>query len=180
MACFFILIFFKFKKKKKKKKKVKNNNLTTMHRYARNATFQVAILPAKSKADFDSFLKPIIEEVKMLGEKTMLIMNGSQEPIKCKVYVLYVNGDGIECNRLMNFSGHSWYDLQKKKLRIITYTQIFHFSTNGCRFCITTGVHRSDGPPNARRTGMYFIDRKAPLRTKESLLLQDTTSTFVS
>ncbi|KAI9243536.1 hypothetical protein EDC94DRAFT_700008 [Helicostylum pulchrum] len=112
-----------------------------------------------SKNDFSSYLKPIVNELKTLSEKTIVIQTGTESPIiRCKVYALFVNGDGIECNRLMNFSGHT--------------------GTYGCRFCLTKGTQRTDGPPNTRRAGMYFADRTAPLRSKESLLLEDSSSTY--
>ncbi|CEP06796.1 hypothetical protein, partial, partial [Parasitella parasitica] len=130
-------------------------NLDSSERYARHATFQIAILPSKAKGDFDSFMAPIVDEVNLLSEKTLVIVGNDNQPVKCKVYVLFINGDGIEANRMLNFQGH--------------------MSTYGCRFCITKGEHRVDG---SNATGMYFADRKAPLRTKESLLLKDKTDLF--
>ncbi|KAI9243694.1 hypothetical protein EDC94DRAFT_492976, partial [Helicostylum pulchrum] len=128
--------------------------------YARHATFQIGILPGSSKSDFSSYLKPIVNELKTLSEKTIVIQTGTESIIRCKVYALFVNGDGIECNRLMNFSGHT--------------------GTYGCRFCLTKGTQRTDGPPNTRRAGMYFANRTAPLRSKESLLLEDSSPIYVT
>ncbi|KAI9243382.1 hypothetical protein EDC94DRAFT_669616, partial [Helicostylum pulchrum] len=135
-------------------------NLDSSERYARHATFQIGILPGSSKSDFSSYLKPIVNELKTLSEKTIVIQTGTESIIRCKVYALFVNGDGIECNRLMNFSGHT--------------------GTYGCRFCLTKGTQRTDGPPNTRRAGMYFANRTAPLRSKESLLLEDSSPIYVT
>lgn len=78
------------------------------NRYARHSTFQIAVFPAKAKCDFDSFLKPIVNEINLLSKKTLVFRKGTELPVYCKVYALFINGDGIECNRLMNFSGHTW------------------------------------------------------------------------
>ncbi|KAI8637280.1 hypothetical protein BD408DRAFT_354054, partial [Parasitella parasitica] len=117
----------------------------------------IAILPSKAKGDFDSFLAPIIDEVNLLSEKTLVVKANGEAAVKCKVYIIFINGDGIEANRMLNFQGH--------------------MSTYGCRFCIAKGEHRTDGN-NA--TGMYFADRNAPLRSKESLLLNDKSALFVN
>ena len=41
-------------------------------------------------------------------------------------------------------------------------------------------MHRIDIPEGTRGAGMYFRDRDAPLRAKNSLLLKDNTPHFVS
>ncbi|CEP18974.1 hypothetical protein [Parasitella parasitica] len=130
-------------------------NLDSSERYARHATFQIAILPSKAKGDFDSFMAPIVDEINLLSKKNLVVASNGDELVKCRVYVLFVNGDGIEANRMLNFQGH--------------------MSTYGCRFCIAKGEHRVDGN---KATGMYFADRNAPLRTKESLLLKDKSALF--
>lgn len=76
-------------------------------RYARNATFQLAILPGKCKADFESFLSPIVEELLLLGKKTLVVQAGTASSVRCKVYALFINGDGVEINRLLRYSGHT-------------------------------------------------------------------------
>ncbi|CEP17709.1 hypothetical protein [Parasitella parasitica] len=132
-------------------------NLDSAERYARHATFQIAVLPGKSKADFESFLRPIVDEIILLSEKTLLVQSGNSEPVRCKVYALFVNGDGVEINRLLRYSGHT--------------------HKYGCRFCLTPGSHRIDGP---KRTGMYFQIRNATLRTSDSLLLKEQSPMFAN
>ncbi|KAI9243120.1 hypothetical protein EDC94DRAFT_671936 [Helicostylum pulchrum] len=53
-----------------------------------------------------------------------------------------------------------------------------HTGTYGCRFCLTKGTQRTDGPSNTRRAGMYFANRTAPLRSKESLLFEDSSPIY--
>jgi hypothetical protein len=79
---------------------------TIQNRYARHATFQIAVLPSKAKGDFDSFLAPIIDEINLLSDKTLVIKANGEAAVKCKVYILFINGDGIEANRMLNFQGH--------------------------------------------------------------------------
>ncbi|CEP16627.1 hypothetical protein [Parasitella parasitica] len=104
-------------------------NLDSAERYARHATFQIAVLPG----------------------------NGDSEPIRCKVYALFVNGDGVEINRLLRYSGHT--------------------HKYGCHFCLTPGSNRIGGP---KKTGMYFQIRNATLRTSDSLLLKEQDPMFAN
>jgi hypothetical protein len=78
---------------------------------------------------------------------------------------MFISGDGVQCNELMNFSGHS--------------------HTFGCRFCCTKGRHRvdsydSNGNITNGKHGMYFEGRNNELRSKESLLLKDKSPLYVS
>ncbi|GAA5796397.1 hypothetical protein HPULCUR_001769 [Helicostylum pulchrum] len=68
----------------------------------------------------------------------------------------------------------------KMSLRIKEGIQIIenNICTYGCRFCLTKGTQRTDGPPNTRRAGMYFANRTAPLKSKESLLLEDSSPIY--
>lgn len=78
---------------------------------------------------------------------------------------MYVSGDGVQCNELMNFGGHC--------------------STYGCRFCLTKGKHRGDvknkdGIVGEGTHGMYFQDGKALMRSRDSLLKKDDSEVYVS
>ena len=77
-----------------------------------------------------------------------------------RVTTLYVSGDGVQCNELMNFAGHC--------------------SLFGCRFCLTKGQHRIDGNSTETKHGMYFQNRNQELRSRESLILKDKSPQYVS
>ncbi|CEP19953.1 hypothetical protein [Parasitella parasitica] len=81
-------------------------NLDSSERYARHATFQIAILPSKAKGHFDSFMAPILDQINLLSKKNLVVASNGDELVKCRVYVLFVNGDGIKANRMLNFQGH--------------------------------------------------------------------------
>ncbi|CEP11435.1 hypothetical protein [Parasitella parasitica] len=67
-----------------------HNSLLTVHgvflkldsaeRYARQATFQIAILPSKAKGDFDSFMASIVDEINRLSKKTLVVASNGDEP----------------------------------------------------------------------------------------------------
>lgn len=78
---------------------------------------------------------------------------------------MFISGDGVQCNELMNFGGHC--------------------CTYGCRFCLTKGNHRGDvrdnnGIVTKGTHGMYFENRNQQLRSRDSLLLKDKSAIYVS
>ncbi|KAI9329150.1 hypothetical protein BD770DRAFT_404290 [Pilaira anomala] len=61
-------------------------------KYTDNYMFQLAILPGKVK-DLDSFLLPIVDEIKSLGEHGLIVKNYDGETIKAKVHLVMATGD---------------------------------------------------------------------------------------
>ena len=101
----------------------------------------------------------------MLNKKPLLVIRNEIQVAISRVSALYVCGDGVQCNELMNFAGHN--------------------SKNGCRFCLTSGEHRKDaydkdGNVTAGKHGMYFQSRGEELRSKDSLILSDKSPRYVS
>ena len=81
--------------------------LCISHRYTRHCTFQVALLPAKSKISLHEYMKPILQELDVLSKKVMRVRRNGDEVAKAKVFALFINGDGVQINQLMNFAGHN-------------------------------------------------------------------------
>lgn len=54
--------------------------------------FQLAIIPGKIK-DLDSYLLPIVDEVKSLGEYGLIVKKYDGEQIKGKVHMVMATGD---------------------------------------------------------------------------------------
>lgn len=77
------------------------------YRYTRHCTFQVALLPAKSNLSFFTLIQPIIEELDLLSKNIIRVKKNGLSDIEAKVYALFINGDGVQVNELMDFSGHS-------------------------------------------------------------------------
>lgn len=78
---------------------------------------------------------------------------------------MFISGDGVQCNELMNFKGHCYF--------------------YGCRTCLVKGRHRidaydTDGEVVAGKHGMYFEGRDKELRSRDSLLLKDKSPIYVS
>ena len=125
----------------------------------------MAVVFYKDKIDLNSYLRPIVKELSNLNKKPLLVIRNNVQVAISRVTALYVCGDGVQCNELMNFAGHT--------------------SKNGCRFCITGGEHRSDaydkeGNVVSGKHGMYFQSRNKELRSKDSLILNDKSSQYVS
>lgn len=99
----------------------------------------------------------------MLSKKPLLVKRNSKMVAISRVTTLFVSGDGVQCNELMNFAGHC--------------------STYGCRFCLTQGEHRlelnEDGDVVPGRHGMYFQSRNQEIRSKDSLILKDKSPKYV-
>ena len=108
----------------------------------------------------NSYLLPIVKELSKLNRKPLLVKRHLENIAVSRVTTLYVSGDGVQCNELMNFAGHC--------------------SRHGCRFCLTRGEHRVDvGSTNAKH-GMYFQQRNQEIRSRDSLVLKDKSPQYVS
>ena len=115
--------------------------------------------------NLNSYLKPIIDELSKLNSKPLLVRRNGQEIAKSRVTAMFISGDGVQCNELMNFGGHC--------------------CTYGCRFCLTKGQHRGDvrnkqGVVTEGAHGMYFENRNQQMRSRDSLLLKDKSAMYVS
>lgn len=93
----------------------------------------------------------------MFEKKPMEVERNGIPVVKANIYLLYCIGDGLEQQNLMNHGGVG--------------------STYGCRYCICKGEHPNDKDTNR---GMYFLDTKAAIRTKDSLMLKDASVPSVS
>ncbi|CEP15948.1 hypothetical protein [Parasitella parasitica] len=70
-----------------------------------------------------------------MSTKSSVVDTHDMPPLECKVYALFVNGDGPEISNLMSFGGH--------------------MSTYGCRICITKGSARQDLASGQRAAGIH-------------------------
>ncbi|KAL9539149.1 hypothetical protein MBANPS3_010440 [Mucor bainieri] len=117
----------------------------------RNATFQITILPkASNKTNFDSFLKPIIDELQQLSLKTLHLTNDDGLSVQTKVYPIFFNGDGIECNQLMSFAGYTRLYYEPIDFFLKTRRALNTFS-GACTF----GINELHGISNVNK---FFFD----------------------
>lgn len=115
-------------------------------RYTNEYLLQLAILPGSRKpADLDSFLRPIVNELKDLSEYGLVVKRNQTEICRAKVHLLICSGDIPAVADMAHLGSHN--------------------SSYGCRICETKG--RS---PDNRSHGMYFEDCKAPLRPLRDFL----------
>ncbi|KAG1032586.1 hypothetical protein G6F43_013740 [Rhizopus delemar] len=104
----------------------------------------LAIIPGPSKPDnIMSFLRPIVDEIKSLGNNGFRVVKDNNIIYKGKVHLMGVMGDIPGVADLMNHAGHMAY--------------------HGCRICDVRGV--SDG-------ARYFL-HNGNIRSKESLVRGD-------
>ncbi|KAG2193041.1 hypothetical protein INT47_009291 [Mucor saturninus] len=116
-------------------------------RYTDQYMFQLAIIPGKPK-DLDSFLLPIIDEIKSLGEHGLIVERWNGETIKAKVHLVMATGDIPQVTKYMHHGGH--------------------MATYGCRICLVEGQKRE-----YTGYGMYFQKRGASLRTVDHFVNGD-------
>lgn len=115
---------------------------TLFCRYKNDNVLTLAVIPGPRKpADLMSFLVPIYEEIKQLGERGMVVEKEGVEVYRCKVHLMGNTGDIPGIAELMNHDGH--------------------MSTNGCRICDIFGVTHNHA--------MCFIG-EGTLRTFEDLV----------
>ncbi|KAG0852299.1 hypothetical protein G6F16_013892 [Rhizopus arrhizus] len=104
----------------------------------------LAIIPGPSKPDnIMSFLRPIVDEIRSLGNNGFRVVKDSSLIYKGKVHLMGLMGDIPGVADLMNHAGHMAY--------------------HGCRICDVRGV--SDG-------ARYFL-HSGNIRSKESLVHGD-------
>ena len=109
----------------------------------------LAIIPGPSKPDnIMSFLRPIVDEIRSLGNNGFRVLKYNNIIYKDKVHLMGVMGDIPGVADLMNHAGHMAY--------------------HGCRICDVRGV--SDG-------ARYFL-HNGNIRSKESLVHGDPVSFF--
>ena len=109
----------------------------------------LAIIPGPSKPDnIMSFLQPIVDEIRSLGNNGFRVLKDNNVIYKGKVHLMGVMGDIPGVADLMNHAGHMAY--------------------HGCRICDVRGV--SDG-------ARYFL-HNGNIRSKESLVHGDPVSFF--
>lgn len=107
---------------------------------------QLAILPGSKKpADLDSFLTPIVAELKDLSEHGLIIRKNRNEVCRSKVHLLLCSGDIPAVSDMAHLGSHN--------------------SFFGCRICEVKGK-----APDNRSHGKYFEDTAAPLRPIEDFL----------
>jgi hypothetical protein len=128
-------------------------------RYAENYSFPIAVLYGNAKKDYMPFIKVIVDELKESSKCRLKISKNGKLIADTRVHLFACIGDGLEQQALMGHRG------------------VAH--TNGCRYCICCGEHPND-KGEGNNHGMYFVDRKAAMRTKESLALNDKSDEFVS
>lgn len=111
-----------------------------IYRYTDEHLIQLAIIPGPNKPkDLDSFLLPVVDELKDLERDGIVIRDGSTEICRAKVHLIICSGDIPAVADMAHFGSH---------------TSIF-----GCRICEVQGI-----PPKNRSNGKYFTDRYAPMR----------------
>jgi hypothetical protein len=128
-------------------------------RYSDKYSFPVAVLYGNAKKDYMPFIKVVVDELKASSKRTLNITKNGNFVAETKVHLFACVGDGLEQQALMGHRG------------------VAH--TNGCRYCICCGEHPDD-KGEGNNHGMYFVDRNAAMRTKESLALNDKSEEFVS
>lgn len=122
-------------------------NVLLYFRYTNEYLLQLAILPGSKKpADLDSFLKPIVDELKDLSQYGLIVKkNQNEEVCRAKVHLLLCSGDIPAVADMAHLGSHN--------------------SFYGCRICETEGKL-----PDNRSHGMYFENCNAPLRPVRDFL----------
>lgn len=117
---------------------------------------QLAVLPGPKKpAHLDSFLLPIINEIKDLERHGLIVKRNGVEICRSKVHLLLASGDIPAVADMAHFGSHS--------------------CKFGCRICEAMGKR-----PDNRSNGMYFEDSAAPLRPLEDFKTGNPVSMNIS
>ncbi|KAI9327116.1 hypothetical protein BD770DRAFT_334516 [Pilaira anomala] len=114
--------------------------------------FQIAVIPGKAK-DLDSFLLPIVDEIKSLGEHGLLVKKHNGEEIRSKVHLVMASGDIPQVTKFCHHKGHN--------------------AKYGCRICVVECTHPGNG-----RGGMYYQSRTAALQTMNAFVMGDVPNIF--
>ncbi|KAG1439073.1 hypothetical protein G6F56_012412 [Rhizopus delemar] len=82
-------------------------SMNPAERYKNGNVLTLAVIPGPRKpADLMSFLEPIHEEIKQLGERGMVVEKEGVEVYRCKVHLMGNTGDIPGIAELMNHDGH--------------------------------------------------------------------------
>lgn len=101
---------------------------------------ELAIIPGPKKPeDLDSFLAPIVSELKDLAEHGLIVRKNREEICRSKVHLLLCSGDIPAVASMAHLGSHN--------------------SFYGCRICEVRGR-----APDNQSSGMYFDDNTAPMR----------------
>lgn len=127
--------------------KIINYSLFFYNRYSEEYVIQLAVIAGEMKTeDLDSFLAPIISELKDLSEHGMVVKKNNREVIcRCEVHLMLATGDMPAVAKMAHVSTHA--------------------GKYGCRICEVQGQK-----PDNSSSGMYFVEKDAPLRPKEDFL----------
>ncbi|KAG2216803.1 hypothetical protein INT45_013815 [Circinella minor] len=118
-------------------------NFNPLIRNENRNMMQVALAGGpKAPRNIDSFLKPIVDDLKNLEEKRMdveISTSSGKKVVYVKAHLIFATGDMQAVKYLVHHSGPS--------------------SFFGCRICLVKGEHNEKG------TGMYFVDRDGLYKT---------------
>lgn len=122
-------------------------------RFAKENTFELAVIHSERKPDIYSYLKPIIAQMLLLQKTPLRVVVNGKLLAKCNIICFKVLGDGPQVTEFLCHKGHG--------------------SKYGCRICLTLGVKRTDG---VNKAGIYFVHRNQEIRSYESLIRNKTPS----
>lgn len=77
-----------------------------MRRYKNQNMLQVAVIPFGHTKDIDSFLQPLLEELKVLEQFGMTVVC-SRQVFQLKAHLLLVTGDIMGMQELAHHTGHA-------------------------------------------------------------------------
>ncbi|KAI8969555.1 hypothetical protein BDB01DRAFT_732242 [Pilobolus umbonatus] len=100
--------------------------------------FQLAIIPGKI-VDLDSYMLPIVDEIKSLGKHGLVVKRYDGEVITSKVHLVMATGDIPQITKFIHHQGHR--------------------AVHGCRICSVKGEGSLRNPGSK-----YYADSDAPLR----------------
>ncbi|CAG8854910.1 42574_t:CDS:2, partial [Gigaspora margarita] len=137
-----------------------NNNLLPEIRVKKENLLVVAIIPGpKQPKNFNTFMRPLINELKQLEEGILCWDAVTNENFTLHAHVIFWCGDIPAISKLMYITGHNSY--------------------MGCRFCDIRGIISGEPnknhvyypliPPSGRKLPIYNLDN-LPLRTHKSYL----------
>jgi hypothetical protein len=86
------------------------------NRYTDEYMFQLAVIPGKIK-DLDSYLLPIVDEVKSLGEHGLVVKKYNGDTIKAKVHMMMATGDIPQV----------LYPCKKKGIKMVTILMFLYY-----------------------------------------------------
>ncbi|KAF0460897.1 transposase domain-containing protein [Gigaspora margarita] len=130
-----------------------NNNLSPEIRVKRKNLLVTAVIPGPNQPkNFNSFLRPVINELKLLEEGILCFDGDSKQEFKLKSHVIFWCGDIPAITKLMCITGHNSY--------------------MGCRMCDLKGIRDLTNnhiyyplkPPRDYHKSPSYNIRNLPLR----------------